>query len=752
MAQYKHGKFVGFRFTDPDTHSRTFGGTMLTFIFALILMLVMAGIISIIVTYSNAFPANYDDNGALILSDNLSTGGIYSDKIPSGWTFVPNISPEIAQITLDNATEYNMDGDVSEWPSAVLYKNKPYLENIEVSDSWRGWFDYNNSISWKNTQYGLEYQHYNIENKDCYCAAYIGHFECDPDIRSLTLTFHRFNGVAWVYCNGNLMERIGANWPVFNLNAFADYCTLIPEDGKIDLVIIIACDSDVTNPGIISDPIIGTAASNDARTSITGGHFAIVIVLSIIAIACVSNIILTSTRNKGLFVFFLLSFASILFYYLADARFLSVDSHVRADLRFVLIVVSSAASYLENTLFFSGTKTRNKFFFLRKGHFIVFGIGALLIATYYFFSIVLGILAPEFVALMFALSAVMLAIFSDLFFYNKESQRSLLFALLYSLMFFVLFLAILLDNMIASMIPVYSNLFAVFAIVAEISLVSSYINQQREIKRSAAVLKRQVREKTVFISEINRDLVLTNKKLLEGEAARKNVLSNVSHDLRTPITAIRGYAELMISAQDNLSLEQRNSYLANIVRRSEQMERIVSDIMELTRMESSETEFQFTSVSIAEMLDELVMMYSMDLEDSKKNLSLDLPMRDSLIVKADPAKLSRVFENLISNAINYTGPEADIVIKAWRTGETKNIATQKVHISIEDNGIGIPEQDIPRIFDRFYRAHNSGVNIKGTGLGLAIVKLICDKHDAEINVTSTLGKGTKFEVTLSASY
>ena len=246
--------------------------------------------------------------------------------------------------------------------------------------------------------------------------------------------------------------------------------------------------------------------------------------------------------------------------------------------------------------------------------------------------------------------------------------------------------------------------------------------------------------------------MLTNKKLLEGEAARKNVLSNVSHDLRTPITAIRGYAELMINAQDNFTLEQRNSYLANIVRRSEQMERIVSDIMELTRMESSETEFQFTSVSIAEMLDELVMMYSMDLEDTKKNLSLDLPMRDSLIVKADPAKLSRVFENLISNAINYTGPEAEIVIKAWRTGETKNIATQKIHISVEDNGIGIPEQDIPRIFDRFYRAHNSGVNIKGTGLGLAIVKLICDKHDAEINVTSTLGKGTKFEVVLAASY
>ena len=752
MAQYKHSKLVGFKFTDPDTHSRTFGGTMLTFIFALIIMMVMAGILSIVITYANEHPTNYSKDGALILSEDLATGGIYSDHIPGGWTFVPNVSPEIVKSSLSNAPSQSLDGNVSNWPSSELLKDRAYLDNVGVSDSWRGWFDYNNASDWHNAPNGIEYHPFNINGTDCYCAAYIGHFECSPDIRSLTLTFHRFNGVAWVYNNGNLMERIGANWPGFNLNAFADYCTLIPQDGKIDLVIVIACDSDVTNPGIISDPIIGTAASNDARTSVTGGHFAIVIVLSIVAIAVVSNIILTSTRNKWLFVFFLLSFASILFYYLADARFLSVNSHTRADLRFILIVVTSIASYVENSLFFIGTKTRNKYLFLRRGHFVVLGIGTLLMAAYYFFSLVYGVLAPEFVAIMFALSTVMLSIFVDLFFYNKESQRSLLFALLFSLMFFVLFLAILLDNMIASMIPVYSNLFAVFAIAAEIALVSSYINQQREIKRSAAVLKRQVREKTVFISEINRDLVLTNKKLLEGEAARKNVLSNVSHDLRTPITAIRGYAELMINAQDNFTLEQRNSYLANIVRRSEQMERIVSDIMELTRMESSETEFQFTSVSIAEMLDELVMMYSMDLEDTKKNLSLDLPMRDSLIVKADPAKLSRVFENLISNAINYTGPEAEIVIKAWRTGETKNIATQKIHISVEDNGIGIPEQDIPRIFDRFYRAHNSGVNIKGTGLGLAIVKLICDKHDAEINVTSTLGKGTKFEVVLAASY
>ena len=150
-------------------------------------------------------------------------------------------------------------------------------------------------------------------------------------------------------------------------------------------------------------------------------------------------------------------------------------------------------------------------------------------------------------------------------FYNKENQKTLLWALMFSLMFFVLYLAILMDGMIVYTIPTYSNIFVIFLLIAEVTLVSTYINQQSEIKRNAAVLQRQVREKTVFISEINRDLVLTNKRLMEGEVARKNVLSNVSHDLRTPITAIRGYAELLLSAQDNLSLEQRNSYLSNIL-------------------------------------------------------------------------------------------------------------------------------------------------------------------------------------------
>ncbi len=754
MAQYKHSRLERLKLSDPDVNGRSFGGTMLAFIFALILTLVAAGIVSIGITFTTDSTPDIDpDTGNLILSNALVLDGPYSSHVTEGWTFVPNITPEMAETSLDLAQAAGTVSDGDQWLSSIFTAHRAYAENVKIRDTWRGWFDYNYSADWQNTgNTDVAYQRFLVDDEKCISAAYIGHFECDEEIKSLSLTFHKFNGTAWVYCNGKFIDCIGARTPVFNLNAFADYITLIPEDGKLDLVLVVTCNPQIANPGILSEPIIETRTANDVRTVITAGHFAIVTLIFFVAIIVGSNIILGSTRNKWLFVSFFISFAAILLYYLADCRFLSVDCLIRADLRYVLLIIATATAFLENSQLFKGTNTQNKFVLLKKGHYIVFATGLTFIITYFVCAWVFGMLLPEFIAIMFALTVTTLTIFINLFFYNKENQKMLLWALLFSLMFLVLYLAILMDGMIVYTIPTYSTIFVIFSLIAEVTLVSTYINQQREIKRNAAVLKRQVREKTVFISEINRDLVLTNKKLMEGEVARKNVLSNVSHDLRTPITAIRGYAELLLSAQDNLSLEQRNSYLSNIVRRSEQMERIVSDIMELTRMESSDSDFHFTSVSISEMLDELVVMYSMDLEDSEKKLSLDLPSRDSLIVKADPAKLSRIFENLISNSINYTGPQADIKISAWRTGDTSHISTQKIHITVEDNGIGIPEQDLPRIFDRFYRAKNSGVNIKGTGLGLAIVKLICDKHDAEITVKSTLGKGTTFEIIMSASY
>ena len=198
--------------------------------------------------------------------------------------------------------------------------------------------------------------------------------------------------------------------------------------------------------------------------------------------------------------------------------------------------------------------------------------------------------------------------------------------------------------------------------------------------------------------------------------------------------------------------EQRDMYLNNILKRSYQMEQIVSDIVELTRMESNANEFSFMELSIAELLDELVMMYEADMRNTGKKIELEIPEDDNLIVKADPRKFTRVIENLVSNAVNYSNEEALIRIKAWRSNADLPMSEQRIHITVSDNGIGIPEDALPHIFDRFYRAGNSGQNIKGTGLGLSIVKTIIDHHDAEISVESTLGEGTTFHIVMRATY
>ena len=471
---------------------------MLAFIFALILMLVAAGIVSIGITFTtDSTPERDPEKGTLILSNALALDGPYSSHVTGGWTFVPNISPETAESSLARAGIPASTNEGDYWPSSVLTAHRPYAENVSISETWRGWFDYN-SDEWHNTGNGdIYYQRFLVDDTDCISAAYIGHFECSKDINSLSLTFHKFNGKAWIFCNGDFIDCIGARTPIFNLNAFADYCTLIPEDGKIDLVIVIASTPKVSNPGLLSEPIIETRTANDVRTVITAGHFAIVTLIFIVAIAVGSNIILISTKNKWLFVSFFFSFSAILFYYLDDCRFISVNSHIRADLRFILLILASSASFLENSQLFEGTKAQNRFKLLKNGHYIVFATGLSFIILYYICDIGFGTLLPEFVAIMFALSTATLCIFINLFFYNKENQKILLWALMFSLMFFVLYLAILMDGMIVYTIPTYSNIFVIFSLIAEITLVSTYINQQREIKRNAAILKRQVREKTV---------------------------------------------------------------------------------------------------------------------------------------------------------------------------------------------------------------------------------------------------------------
>ncbi|MBR5358525.1 MAG: HAMP domain-containing histidine kinase [Clostridiales bacterium] len=702
-------------------------------------VLVMFAFLLISQFYSSAMNKTpvIDENGVYTLGGDLSSIDSCTYYCNDGWVFVPNA-------TEDNVASGRLD--------LGSYKDYTYAENISIHSGDGGWYDYDWQYRWHNRSDDFCYVSNETDGESVISGVYLGHFECPNNLKYVYFSFKDINGYAKVYCNGSYSGTIGKASGVFlNNKAFSDYCLLAPENGELNITIVVYCYDKITNPGIVSSPIIENSMATDQRVALTASHLAVVIVIFVMSLIGGSFYFLGNERLRKVVIIFSINFTSIFLYYLTDYRFLALSSHVRVDLLFCLCLFVSLSAYSICSVLNDDSPGVKANRWLRYDRHLIYA-GALVIfmihlIRYYGF----GLMTPHMVALVYSIVIMLIMVLKCLLFYSNKMSGPMMISLYYSFFIYLIDLSIIAGKSEFGGFPAYISVAVAAVIFAEIAFIIAFVKQQREIRRNSETLRRQIQEKTRYISEINKDLVETNKKLKEGEQARKNVLSNVSHDLRTPITAIRGYSELMLTSE-GMDEDQKRTYLTNIVRRSEQMERIVSDIVELTRMESSDTEFMFTDLSVCEMLDELVTMYSLDLEGTGKHLSIDIPEDDLLIVKADPKKFSRVFENLISNSINYTHDEAEIVVKAWRTGKDLPVTEQKIHISVKDNGVGIPLDEQSRIFDRFYRAKNSGINIKGTGLGLAIVKLICDRHNAKITVTSDIGKGTEFEVILDATY
>lgn len=678
-----------------------------------------------------------DENGVYTFGGDLSSVDSCTYYCNDGWIFVPNATEDdVASGRLDLET----------------YKDYTYAENISIHSGDGGWYDYDWQYTWHNRSSEFCYVSNEVDGENVISGVYLGHFACPNNLKFVYFSFKDINGYAKIYCNGVYSGTIGKATGVFlNNKVFSDYCLLAPEGGELNITIVVYCNDKIINPGIVSSPIIENSMATDRRVALTASHLSVVIVLFVLALIGGFFYFISNERLRKVVIIFTVNFTSIFAYYLTDYRFLALTSHVRVDMLFCLCLFNSISAYaICSVLNDDSPKVKANRWLKYDRHLIYTGgliIFMIHLVRYYGF----GLMTPNMVAIIYSIVIMLLMVLKCLFFFSNDLSGPAMISLYYSFFIYLIDLSIIAGKSDLGGFPAYISIAVAAVIFAEVSFIIAFVRQQREIRRNSETLRRQIQEKTRYISEINKDLVETNKKLKEGEQARKNVLSNVSHDLRTPITAIRGYSELMLTAED-MDEDQKRTYLTNIVRRSEQMERIVSDIVELTRMEASDAEFMFTDLSVSEMLDELVTMYSLDLEGTGKHLSIDIPEDDLLIVKADPKKFSRVFENLISNSINYTHDEAEIVVKAWRTGKDLPVTEQKIHISVKDNGVGIPPDEQSRIFDRFYRAKNSGINIKGTGLGLAIVKLICDRHNADIRVTSDIGKGTEFEVTMDATY
>ena len=242
--------------------------------------------------------------------------------------------------------------------------------------------------------------------------------------------------------------------------------------------------------------------------------------------------------------------------------------------------------------------------------------------------------------------------------------------------------------------------------------------------------------------EKHNEIVVTLHEITEikqTEKIKKDFISNVSHELRTPLTAIKGFIETLLgSAKD-----ENKRYLQIIERQTERLINIVKDLLKLSELEDIEEgkiKVSYSKVDLKELLNNVFSIY--DKQIAEKGLKSTLEVKkDVPKIKADPFKLEQLFINLIENAIKYT-----------ETGEI-NINTRKdkksVIIEISDTGIGIARKHLSRIFERFYVVDKSrSRELGGTGLGLSIVKHIVQLHNGEINIESTLGKGTTFTIVL----
>lgn len=279
----------------------------------------------------------------------------------------------------------------------------------------------------------------------------------------------------------------------------------------------------------------------------------------------------------------------------------------------------------------------------------------------------------------------------------------------------------------------------------------------REIKRIYGVLGR-LREKDFSFVDVDDTSVLnplqrinkeitnyaTNKQkeiddLRSMEQFRKEFIANVSHELKTPIFAAQGFVHTLLDGAVK-DREVRKKFLKKAAKSLDGLDLLVQDLMVLSQIESGDIRMNYEYFDLRRLMDDIMDQFEEKAE--RKEIKLDwsyLGDEKEITVFADWQRIRQVVNNLISNALNYTNEGGDVFIKV------KKLDIDFIEISVRDNGIGIPKNDIDRIFERFYRVDKSRSRAKGgTGLGLAIVKHILEGHYTTITVTSTPGIGTEF--------
>ena len=243
--------------------------------------------------------------------------------------------------------------------------------------------------------------------------------------------------------------------------------------------------------------------------------------------------------------------------------------------------------------------------------------------------------------------------------------------------------------------------------------------------------------------EITGALVLFHDitELKKMDQVRRDFVANVSHELRTPLSILRGYIETLLDSPE-ISREEFSRILGVMERHSKRLDLLAEDLLTLAQLESANPNLQWGHVDLSNLFGEVIRDWEKKLATKHLNVIVDV-LPDLPTIRADRVRLQEALYNLLDNAVKYSREHGEIRLMARHRDE-------EIVLSISDNGIGIGKEDLPRIFERFYRVDKarSTESIRGTGLGLAIVKHVAQLHGGRVEAESEISKGTTIRVIL----
>jgi len=282
---------------------------------------------------------------------------------------------------------------------------------------------------------------------------------------------------------------------------------------------------------------------------------------------------------------------------------------------------------------------------------------------------------------------------------------------------------------------------ALFYIILFSSALFLLLNVRSNIK-NYRVTRASIEREQRRLQEMIADLAMAQERvaaLQDLDKAKTALISTVNHELRTPLTSIIGYVELMQREESILPGSEMARYLEVLERNSQILLSLVESMLSLSKFDSATGKLPNKAVNLTQVIDDAI--FTLDPVIKSSDIRIDFSRLEELEVKGDTGQLNQVFINIIANAIKFSPASSTISI-------AMNIKSEdRVEITISDQGVGIPEPDLPHIFTRFFRASNvdSG-KFQGTGLGLSIVQQVIDHHNGDIAVSSQEGVGTLFAI------